>query len=77
MDASGADGCCLCMMKPNGAAGDQVDHLMYRLQRRELLKRHPPKVSVLLIGTNDLGAASCFPGGAAPIVRAANPTAQR
>ena len=65
------------MMKPSGAAGDQVDHLMYRLQRRELLKRHPPKVSVLLIGTNDLGAASCFPGGAAPIVRAADPTAQR
>ncbi len=59
------------------AAGDQVDHLMYRLQHRELLKRHPPKVSVLLIGTNDLGAASCFPGGGAPITRAANATAQR
>ncbi|KAK9855803.1 hypothetical protein WJX84_002342 [Apatococcus fuscideae] len=57
--------------------GDQVDHLMYRLQHRELLKRHPPKVSVLLIGTNDLGAASCFPGGGAPITRAANATAQR
>lgn len=38
--------------------GDQTAHLMWRLQHGEVPQKHKPKVAVLLIGTNDLGAAA-------------------
>ncbi|KAI3426404.1 hypothetical protein D9Q98_008774 [Chlorella vulgaris] len=37
--------------------GDQTAHLMWRLVHGEAPAKHKPKVVVLLIGTNDLGAA--------------------
>lgn len=42
-------------------AGDQTAHLQWRLLHGQLLTGNPPKVAVLMIGTNDLGAdAACF-----------------
>ena len=41
--------------------GDQTAHLQWRLLHGQLLIQNPPKVAVLMIGTNDLGAdSSCF-----------------
>ena len=58
-------------------AEDQASHLLWRLQHGEVFVQHPPQVSIVLIGTNDLGAAaSCNvrePGATA----AANGTAAR
>ena len=42
---------------PLAIGGDQVAHLTWRLQHGELPQAHLPKVVVLNIGTNDLGAA--------------------
>ena len=58
------------------APGDQASHLMWRLQHGDTFLRHPPAVAVVMIGTNDLGAAACL-GGQAAITRAANGTATR
>ena len=44
------------------AAGDQTANLWWRLENGDIFTQHPPKVSILLIGTNDLGAASCGVG---------------
>ena len=41
--------------------GDQTAHLQWRLLHGQLLTHAPPKITVLMIGTNDLGAdAACF-----------------
>jgi len=40
-----------------GMAGDQTQHLLWRLQHGELSQEHPPSVAVLHIGTNNLGRA--------------------
>lgn len=50
-------------------AGDQTANLWWRLQNGEIFTKHAPQVSVVLIGTNDLGAASC--GVGEPGIRAA------
>ena len=50
-------------------AGDQTANLWWRLQNGQVFTKHPPQVSVVLIGTNDLGAASC--GVGEPGVKAA------
>ena len=42
--------------------GDQTANLWWRLQNGEIFIKHAPQVSVVLIGTNDLGAASCGVG---------------
>ena len=44
------------------AAGDQANNLMWRLQHGEVFYKHPPKVAVVLIGTNDLSAIGCSTG---------------
>ena len=49
---------------------------MWRLLNGQLFKKNQPRVIVVMIGTNDLGAASCM-GGAAGITRAAAPAADR
>lgn len=41
-----------------GVGGDQVMHLMWRLQNGALPTQHQPRVVVLLIGTNDLGTVA-------------------
>jgi lysophospholipase L1-like esterase len=56
--------------------GDQAAHLMWRLQNGQLLKRRQPRVIVVMIGTNDLGAAACL-GGARGIQKAARGTSER
>lgn len=44
-------------------AEDQASHLLWRLQNGEVFLKHPPKVAIVLIGTNDLGAGgSCHVG---------------
>ncbi|KAL4448234.1 hypothetical protein ABPG75_005453 [Micractinium tetrahymenae] len=48
-----------------GIAGDQAANLIWRLQHGQLPERHQPKVAVLLIGINDLGAAAADKGGQA------------
>ena len=53
-----------------GGAGDQAAHLQWRLEHGQLYRRRAPKVLVVMIGTNDLGAAACL-GGAPAIKRAA------
>lgn len=42
--------------------GDQTANLWWRLQNGEIFTKHAPQLSVVLIGTNDLGAASCGVG---------------
>lgn len=44
------------------AAGDQTANLWWRLQNGDVFTQHPPQVTIILIGTNDLGAASCGTG---------------
>lgn len=51
-------------------------HLLYRLQHGQVYKRHQPKLAVVLIGTNDLGAASCL-GGEPAIFKSAAGTVNR
>jgi hypothetical protein len=46
-----------------------VAHLEWRLRNGEMPINIGPRAFVLLIGTNDLGAAACF-GGEAPILAA-------
>lgn len=52
-----------------GVAGDQVAHVEWRLMNGEMPIRTGPRAFVLMIGTNDLGAASCYPGEA-PLLQA-------
>ncbi len=42
--------------------GDQTGNLWWRLQNGDIFTQHPPQISIVLIGTNDLGAASCSAG---------------
>ena len=49
---------------------------MWRLLHGQLYVQHPPQVLVVMIGTNDLGAASCR-GGEPAIAEAAIGAAQR
>ncbi|KAK9836010.1 hypothetical protein WJX81_005902 [Elliptochloris bilobata] len=56
--------------------GDQASHLLWRLQHGDTFVRHSPAAAVVMIGTNDLGAAACL-GGQPAITRAANGTAMR
>ena len=57
-------------------AGDQAMHLLWRLQHGQIFEKHQPKLAFVLIGTNDLGAASCL-GGEAAILQAAAGTVER
>lgn len=57
-------------------AGDQAMHLLYRLQHGQVYKQHQPNLAIVLIGTNDLGAASCL-GGEPDIFEAAAGAAER
>ena len=57
-------------------AGDQAMHLLYRLQHGQVYRKHPPKLAIVMIGTNDLGAASCL-GGESAILQAAAGTVDR
>ena len=59
-------------------AGDQSAHLQWRLLHGELLVQNPPRVAVLMIGTNDLGAAAeCFGYNATLIATAVKKTFER
>ncbi len=49
---------------------------MWRLLHGQLYVQHQPQVLVVMIGTNDLGAASCR-GGEPAIAEAANGAARR
>ena len=44
------------------SVGEQAGNLLWRLQNGEVFIKHAPKVAIVLIGTNDLGAASCGVG---------------
>lgn len=57
-------------------AGDQAMHLLYRLQHGQVFKQHQPNLAIVLIGTNDLGAASCL-GGESDILKSAAGAAER
>lgn len=48
---------CTAALPLDPAAGDQTAHLIWRLENGEMPQKNKPKVVVLLIGTNDLGAA--------------------
>lgn len=50
------------------AAGDQTANLWWRLQNGDVFTQHPPQVTIILIGINDLGAASCGTGASGIIV---------
>lgn len=51
-------------------------HLLYRLQHGQMYKKHQPNLAIVLIGTNDLGAASCQ-GGELAILQSAAGAAER
>lgn len=51
-------------------------HLLYRLQHGQVYKKHQPKLATVMIGTNDLGAASCL-GGESAILQSAAGTLDR
>lgn len=51
-------------------------HLLYRLQHGQVFKQHQPNLAIVLIGTNDLGAASCL-GGESAIFESAAGAAER
>ena len=44
------------------SSGDQTGNLWWRLRNGDIFMQHPPQISIVLIGTNDLGAASCSAG---------------
>ena len=48
---------------------------MWRLQHGQLYMHSPPRLIVVMIGTNDLGAASC--SGASGIKKSAKGAAER
>ncbi|KAL3157199.1 platelet-activating factor acetyltransferase activity protein [Trebouxia sp. C0009 RCD-2024] len=45
-----------------GVGGDQTSNLWWRLLHGQIFTKHAPQVTVMLIGTNDLGTASCGVG---------------
>lgn len=51
-------------------------HLLYRLQHGQIYKKHQPNLAIVMIGTNDLGAASCL-GGESAILQSAAEAAER
>ena len=56
-------------------AGDQTAHLLWRVLHGEVFEQHPPQLSIVLIGANDLStAASC---GASFVTHAAHGVTQR
>lgn len=58
--------------------GDQTAHLQWRLLNGQLLLQNPPRVVVLMIGTNDLGAdAACFKSNTTLALQAVNKIFQR
>ena len=57
-------------------SGDQAMHLLWRLRHGQVFERHQPKIAFVMIGTNDLGAASCL-GGESAILQAAAGTVER
>lgn len=57
-------------------AEDQSGHLLWRLQHGEVFTHQQPEVIVLLIGTNDLGAAASCEGEPGALA-AVNGTAAR
>ena len=59
------------------AAEDQASNLLWRLQNGEVLVKHPPKVAIVLIGTNDLGAGGSCNVGEPGVTAVANGTALR
>ena len=56
---------------------DQASNLLWRLQNGQVLVKHPPKVAIVLIGTNDLGAGGSCGRGEPGATAAANGTALR
>lgn len=53
--------------------GDQIGHLLWRLEHGDLPELHQPKVVVVMIGINDLGAAAdCSQGVTDVITKAAD-----
>lgn len=58
-------------------AEDQASNLLWRMQHGEVFVRHPPKVAILLIGTNDLGAGGSCSRGEPGATAAASGTAVR
>lgn len=44
------------------STGDQTNNLMWRLLHGEVFHKNPPKVTVVMIGTNDLSAVGCTAG---------------
>lgn len=52
-------------------------HQLWRMQHGEIFLKHQPHIAIVMIGTNDLGAASCLGAGEAPILQAAAGTADR
>ena len=57
-------------------SGDQSMHLLWRLQHGQVFVQHQPHLAFVMIGTNDLGAASCLDGETG-ILQAAAGTVQR
>lgn len=54
------------------SVGDQIGHLEWRLMHGDIPEVHHPKVAVILIGTNDLGAAAdCSAGDTDTILKSA------
>ncbi|KAL3146914.1 platelet-activating factor acetyltransferase activity protein [Trebouxia sp. C0009 RCD-2024] len=60
-----------------GVGEDQASNLLWRMQHGEMFVRHPPKVAIVLIGTNDLGAGGSCSRGEPGATAAANGTALR
>ena len=58
-------------------AEDQASNLLWRMQNGQVFTKHPPKVAIVLIGTNDLGAGGSCGRGEAGATAAANGTAFR
>ena len=54
--------CCYHVHNAIMDAGDQTGNLWWRLLNGQIFLKHPPQVSVMLIGTNDLATASCGVG---------------
>ena len=52
-------------------------HQLWRMQHGEIFQKHQPHLAIVMLGTNDLGAASCLGTGEAPILQAAAGTADR
>ena len=60
------------------SVGDQTAHLQWRLLNGQLLIQNPPRVAVLMIGTNDLGAdSSCFGWNSSLALAAVNKAFER